>query len=109
MTSSVIHPCPLNDIELGKLGPGVPRKSSRNFKEKELAKEAEYYEDYGTRTLSSSPSLSAELVESVMYDGQFRFINERAQEAAMWCALIAFLALGVGLVMIGLSMAVSSM
>ena len=59
------------------------------------------------RPSSSQPSLSAELVEAVMYDGQYRFTSERAHEVAMWCGLISFLVLGMGLVCIGLFMALT--
>ena len=103
--TSVVHPAPFHDLESGiKGGKGISRKSSLNFKERQLRNE----EGYELRSSSSCPSLSAELVESVMCDGQFRYVNEKAHEAAMWCGLISFLILGFGLVVIGLHMALSS-
>lgn len=96
--SSVIHPVPFDDLERG-IKSGISRKSSLNFKTKN---------EMELRPSSSCPSLSAELVESVMCDGQFRYVNERAHEAAMWCGLISFLILGVALVIVGLHMALSS-
>lgn len=106
MTSSTVHPCPLEDLELGKLTTkGISRKSSLNLNHHKARGE----DDYVIRNYSSCPSLSAELVESVMCDGQFRYMNAKAQEAAMWCALFSFLILAVGLVIVGLYMALTSM
>ena len=65
-------------------------------------------EEYSVvRTSSSVVSLSAELVEAVMHDGQYRFTSEKANEVAMWCGLMSFLSLGLVLVFLGLFMALT--
>ena len=57
------------------------------------------------KSTKSDLSLSAELVEAAMHDGQYRFLNERAHEAAIWCGLISFVLMSVGLIVLGLTMA----
>lgn len=102
MPSSVIHPSPLDDIERGKLSKGISRKFSINLKEKKDSREPRHY---GLRMSSSCPSLSAELVEAVMCDGQFRYVNERAHKSAMWCGLISFMIFTFAIILIGFLMA----
>lgn len=111
MTKSVaIHPIVVLDevekgnfklIERKEVVEKISRKGSLIFRR---GAEEEVVE---LRPSSSRPSLSAELVEAVMYDGNYRFTSERAQEVAMWCGLISFLVMGFGLVCIGLFMALS--
>lgn len=103
--SAAVHPMILDDLERGKFKV-IERKESL---EKILRKPSSKFrrEEEDLRPSSSSPSLSAELVEAVMYDGNYRFTSERAQEVAMWCGLVSFLVMGFGLVCIGLFMALT--
>ena len=57
---------------------------------------------------ASSPSLSAELVEAVLHDGQYRFRNDETHQVAMWCGLVSFLIVGVTLLIVGLYLALTS-
>lgn len=102
---SAVHPIILDDLEKGKFKV-IERKESF---EKTSRKSSAILrnESYEMRPSSSQPSLSAELVEAVMHDGNYRFTSERAQEVAMWCGLVSFLILGLGLVFIGLFMALT--
>lgn len=103
--SAAVHPMVLDDLERGKFKVIERKESFEKISRKpsvNLRKEAE-----GLRPSSSRPSLSAELVEAVMYDGNYRFTSERAQEVAMWCGLVSFLVMGFGLVCIGLFMALT--
>ena len=108
MTSSVIHPSTLIDLERGikVANKGISRKSSLNYLKGNAAEDVKRNANV-LKNSPSCPSLSAELVESVMCDGQFRYVNEKAHEAAMWCGLISFVMMGVGLVIIGLYLALS--
>lgn len=109
--TALVHPMIFDDLERGKFkvieskesGEKISRKASfiiRNNKTDEEVGEL--------RSSSSRPSLSAELVEAVMYDGQYRFTSEKAHEVAMWCGLVSFLVMGLGLVCIGLFMALTN-
>lgn len=97
MSFSAIHPINLDVLEKGNY-PEIESKKSQSLSRK-ISKEI--------RASSSCPSLSAELVEAVLHDGQYRFLSEETQEVAMWCGLGSFLILGVTLVTAGLFMALS--
>jgi hypothetical protein len=105
-----VHPMVLDDLERGKFRFVESKESGEKISRKAsfvLTKRTD--EEIGgvLRPSSSQPSLSAELVEAVMYDGQYRFSSERAHEVAMWCGLVSFLVLGMGLVCVGLFMALT--
>lgn len=87
--TSTVHPLFGEDLEKGNAR--ISKKPSYN----EL------------RPSSSCPSLSAELVEAVMYDGQYRPTSDSAQEVAIWCGLVSFLVFGLVLIGVGLYMALT--
>lgn len=89
--TAAVHP--LDDLERGKF---TRKASFGDGGEEEIV-----------RPISSHASLSAELVEAVMYDGQYRFTSEKAQEVAMWCGLVSFVVAGCGMVGVGLFIALS--
>lgn len=65
----------------------------------------DYDYGYGLKSVYSSASqisLSAEIVEAVMYDGRIGLTGSRGFEAAMWCGLGSFFIIGVTLIITGL-------
>lgn len=98
--SSVIYPMQMeNDLEKGEMISN--RQSVRVSRASSFVHDA----DLEAGRMRSSPSLTADLVEAAMLDGQYRFLNDKTHEAAMWCGLFSFLIMGLGLVGIGLFMA----
>ena len=106
-----VYPMILDDVERGKFKMMIERGEGGE----KISRKASFVlnrgedEEIGAvlRPSFSQPSLSAELVEAVMHDGNYRFTSEKAHEVAMWCGLVSFLVLGVGLVCIGLFMALT--
>lgn len=102
---NLVHP--ILDLEKGTLK--INRKNIEN-NDNALDDDDEYYEygycdeGDGRRSSSSRVSLSAELVEAIMHDGQIRLTSKKAHETAMWCGMFSFLILGVGMMGIGLFM-----
>lgn len=105
LKSGAVHPLVLNDVEKGNFRV-VERKESIEKISKKASSILKNEVDE-MRSSSSRPSLSADLVEAVMYDGNYRFTSERAHEVAMWCGLVSFLIMGMGLVCVGLFMALT--
>ena len=98
----------LDDLEKGKIKVIERKESQEKMSTTMSMSRKPSNSNLGDLRLSSSrPSLSAELVEAVMYDGNYRFTSERAQEVAMWCGLVSFLVMGLGLVCVGLFMALT--
>ena len=98
--SAAIHPMVLDEIEKGNF-----KLIERKEVDKKISRKPS--ESAELRNSTSRLSLSAELVEAVMHDGNYRFTSERAHEVAMWCGLVSFLVMGLGLVLIGLFMALT--
>lgn len=110
-----VHPVSVFvDLESGAIRKGQDINSNSQIKnpshvKKSLSRRTSFNEEEYSiiRPASSTVSLSAELVEAVMHDGQYRFTSEKANEVAMWCGLLSFLVLGLVLVILGLFMAVT--
>lgn len=102
-----IHPVNFDDMEKGNLRE-VPKQET--LKTKQISRQPSFHQERITslRPTSSCPSLSAELVEAVLHDGQYRFTSETANEVAMWCGLVSFLVLGAVLIIVGLFLALTS-
>ena len=94
------------DLESGKHAPNVDLLNENGTVSRKPSF-ATIHDDFNLRSSSSRPSLSAELVEAVMLDGQYRYTSDHANEVAMWCGLVSFLAMGIGLVVVGLFMALT--
>ena len=99
---NVVHP--ILDLEKGTLK--INRKNIENtHNDLDDDDEYEYCDEVdGRRSSSSRVSLSAELVEAIMHDGQIRLTSKKAHETAMWCGMFSFLILGVGMMGFGLFM-----
>lgn len=95
---------PIIDLEKGiEVLPMINRQIVEKKNYYDLDDEKCEYGD-GWRSSSSKVSLSAELVEAIMHDGQIRLTSEKAHETAMWCGMFSFLILGIGMIGIGLFM-----